>query len=250
MTGSDQVWNTFYNHGIDKLFYLDFAPEHKKRVAYAASFGMSEIDSQYKEETKRLLSKYSVISVRESSAIDLLKSIGINNGVHVLDPTFLLSKEDWKQVVGRYLPQKKEKYLLIYSVEPNFQNVIACARKIADKLDLKVYYAGWGIKKYIGVDKMLGIPDPLSMMGYFINADFVVASSFHGTAFSVNLNKQFISVEPEKFNSRVHSLLESLGLMDRLVKTPMDIDTLEIRGIDYYLVNQKLNFQKEASKEF
>ena len=139
---------------------------------------------------------------------------------------------------------------MIYSVEPNFQNVIACARKIADKLDLKVYYAGWGIKKYIGVDKMLGIPDPLSMMGYFINADFVVASSFHGTAFSVNLNKQFISVEPEKFNSRVHSLLESLGLMDRLVKTPMDIDTLEIRGIDYYLVNQKLNFQKEASKEF
>ena len=92
MTGSDQVWNSTYNQGIDRIFFLDFFPKEAKRVAYAASFGKTELEEWEKDITKTLLSRYSAISVRESSALGILDSIDIHNGVNVLDPTFLLSK--------------------------------------------------------------------------------------------------------------------------------------------------------------
>ena len=79
LTGSDQVWNSIHNRGIDKVFYLAFAPEGKKKCAYAASFGMSEVPQEETEETKNLLQSYNSISVREFSNVDILNKLGILN---------------------------------------------------------------------------------------------------------------------------------------------------------------------------
>ena len=248
MTGSDQVWNSTYNQGIDRVFFLDFLPDGAKRVAYAASFGKTELEEWEKDITKILLSRYSAISVRESSALGILESIDIHNGVNVLDPTFLLSKSDWKERCPQL--ETKDKYLLIYSVEPEKQQIIQIAREIADRLNLKVYMVEWGFKAHAGVDKMICNIDPLKLMSYFLHADYVVASSFHGTAFSVNLNKPFISVAPQRFNTRAQSLLNLVGLGERLVTFESYSLDRALAPIDYTSVNEVLDSERTESMKY
>lgn len=247
MTGSDQVWNSTYNQGIDRVFFLDFLPKDAKRVAYAASFGKIELEEWEKDETEQLLKRYTAISVRESSALNILESINIHNGVHVLDPTLLLNKDEW----SRRCPKlKEEPYLLIYSVEPEKEEIIRIAREIADNLGLKVYMVEWGLKPYLGVDKMICNIDPLKLMAYFLHADYVVASSFHGTAFSVNLNKPFISVSPKRFNTRAQSLLNLVGLKERLVTYESFSLEEALKPVDYAVVNGVLERERIKSMKY
>lgn len=248
MTGSDQVWNSTYNQGIDRVFFLDFLPKDAKRVAYAASFGKTELEEWERETTKTLLNRYSAISVRESSALGILESIDIHNGVNVLDPTFLLNKADWEERCPRL--KMKDKYLLIYSVEPEKQQLIKIAREIADRLNLKIYMVAWGFKPYAGVDKMICDIDPLKLMSYFLHADYVVASSFHGTAFSVNLNKPFISVAPKCFNTRAQSLLNLVGLSERLITFDSYSLDRALATIDYTSVNEILESERTKSMKY
>lgn len=247
MTGSDQVWNSFHNRGIEYTFYLDFVPDKATKIAYAASFGKECLDEWEIPETKRLLEKYRAISVRESSAVKILEKMNIS-GTVVLDPTFLLSKDEWLKRLP--LLRIKEKYLLIYSVEPNKNDLIAYSRLIADKLGLKIYLVEWGLRKYNGVDKMLSLLNPLKLLSYFYNASFVVASSFHGTALSINMNKQFVSIAPSKFNTRVKSLLNLVKLDQRY----FDKDTFQIEmalmPIDYTRVNAILSELRYESRSF
>lgn len=248
MTGSDQVWNSTHNQGIDRVFFLDFLPDEAKRVAYAASFGKTELEEWEKDITKTLLNRYSAISVRESSALKILESIDIHTGVNVLDPTLLLSKADWQKRCPRL--KAKDKYLLIYSVEPEKEQIIRIAREIADNLGLKVYMVEWGLKPYPGVDKMIYNIDPLKLMSYFLNADYVVASSFHGTAFSVNLNKPFISVSPKRFNTRAQSLLGLVGLTERLVTYGSFSLEQALKSVDYTAVNDILERERVKSMNY
>lgn len=248
MTGSDQVWNSTHNQGIDKFFFLDFLPENAKRIAYAASFGKSELDPWEIEETQTLLKRYQTISVREKSGLNILQSLGISNGQHVLDPTLLLDKEEWEK---KCLPLNiKEKYVLIYSVESNKNKLIEYAKSIAKALNLKIYMVEWGVKKHPGVDKMICNISPLTLMSYFIQADYIVASSFHGTAFSINLNKPFISVAPERFNTRVDSLLAATKLEDRLIKDNGFNLTKALEPINYIQVNNRMQEQRKHSYSF
>lgn len=248
MTGSDQVWNSTHNQGIDRVFFLDFLPEEAKRVAYAASFGKTELEEWEKDITKTLLNRYSAISVRESSALGILESIDIHNGVNVLDPTFLLSKAEWEERCPQL--KTKDKYLLIYSVEPEKQQIIHIAREIADNFGLKVYMVEWGFKAYEGVDKMICNIAPLKLMSYFLHADYVVASSFHGTAFSVNLNKPFISVSPKRFNTRAQSLLNLVGLKERLVTYESFSLEEALKPVDYAVVNEVLEGERVKSMDY
>lgn len=246
MTGSDQVWNSTHNRGIDHVFFLDFAPKKSRLVAYAASFGKGELDLIERDETKHLLSAYTAISVRERSGIDILKSLGLN-GEHVLDPTLLLTKDEWLKRIPHV---KDDHYVLIYSVEPNKPELIKIARRIAERRRLKVFLVEWGFKKPSGVDKMISGVSPLELMAYFAHADFVVASSFHGTAFSVNFNKPFVSIVPVRFGDRAKSLLSAVGLEDHFIET-IDFDPdRDLQPIEWALVNEKLDKERERSFDF
>lgn len=249
MTGSDQVWNSFHNQGLDKVFFLDFAPANTKRIAYAASFGKNQLDDWEKEETKALLKRYQAISVRESQGLDILSDLSIQIGKHVLDPTLLLTKAEWLERCGKF--NEKERYLLVYSVEPNIHQLIEYAQDIARRLSLKIFVADWGFKKYPGTDRLISNVSPLQLMNYFLHADFVVASSFHGTAFSVNANVPFITVSPRKFNSRVVSLLRLLHLENRIITEgdQLDLDIID-KTIDYDTVNIILNKERNESLNF
>lgn len=248
LTGSDQVWNSFYNRGIDKSFYLDFAPKMAKRISYAASIGMSAIPAEEVDETTRLLSKYQAITVREISAKKILSDLGVCSEV-VLDPTLLLNKDEWVNIANRFHFDEKEPYLLTYSVEYGNENSIIkhYAQQIAKERGLKLYHITYsGKPKDNYYDKIFCYATPDQFLNLMLNASFIVVSSFHGTAFSINFNKPFITVSPKKFNSRIQSLLRITGLDSRLVTD--NTRSLDSFGnINYDIVNEKLDIERKKS---
>lgn len=251
LTGSDQVWNSEYNGGIDRVHFLDFVPAGKPRVSYAASFGKDKLRPEEVVETGELLRKYSAISVRELSGVEIINDLGISEAQQVLDPTLLLSRDEWAKEFALVKPAE-EPYLLIYSVERSMDQVIySAARKIADAKGLQVVFLSQAAKlsSMNGCDSQRSFSEVIDYLRYFYYADFVVASSFHGTAFSINFNRPFISVLPPKFGARPRSLLNLVGLSDRIVENNLDLDKA-LAPIDFTVVNQVLDREREKSMAF
>lgn len=252
LTGSDQVWNTTHNRGIDKVFYLGFVQGGEKKVAYAASIGMDIIPKEYQEETKRLLQKYSCISVREKSGVRLLEQLGINSTL-VLDPTLLLSKGEWCKLIRRQIHKKP--YVLVYSVESKGKDEIVgkIARKIADLKGydvVEVNYSGYE-KQIPYCDNHFFYSTPHTFLSLMSYASFVVVSSFHGTAFAINFNKPFITVSPDRFSNRVEDLLSMVGLTNRLIQgTGENIENLVNEPMDFYKANSVLEEERKKSFDF
>lgn len=244
LTGSDQVWNSIHNNGVDPVFFFDGISGVKK--AYAASLGTESIPVSEVNRTKGLLEDYSFISVREKMGVEVLEKLGINNSVQVLDPTFLLDQNKWNQFSNIGF-KKTEPYLLVYSVEKDKDaDVLRIARKIAKERHLKIYYISPYIKfnRNIKVDKLFSMAGTDVFLSLFANADYTVVSSFHGTAFSINFNCQFVTVFPERFSTRVKSLLELLNLTDRYIKSENEIPRKEI---DYKKTNALLEIERRKA---
>lgn len=240
-TGSDQVWNSHYS-GVDKAFYLRFVKDNAPRIALAASIGRNELPEDEAAVVKEYLSDYSYITVRESSAVEILDGIGINSE-HILDPTLLIDKKHWISLASERLI--KEKYLVLMLLYNEDNNATEYARKIADEKGLKLVKLSWDLKKPPLVDVLMTHRKPEDFLSLFYNAEYVVTNSFHGLAFSINLNKQFTVVKRNEFNSRIDSLLEFTGLTERMVDYNLDMDIVN-KTIDYDLVNEKL--AKERTK--
>lgn len=252
VTGSDQVWNSVYNEGIDKSFYLDFAPIGCKRIAYSASIGMSDIPINEIEEIKKLLNKYDSITVRETDACRILSKIGFNNVPVVLDPTLLMDKSDWMDISNQFKQIKTEPFILVYSVEGKEQNELIghYAKQISRKYKWKIYEISNNSyrRRLKFADKHFLQVTPEIFLQLMLKAEFVIISSFHGTAFSINFNKQFLTISPNRFNSRVDNILTLCGLKDRLItSSSFDIDTLY--PIDYDKVNKIINKERDFSQK-
>lgn len=244
LVGSDQVWNTVHNFGVDEVFFFG-GVEGVKR-SFAASIG---IDS-FKEEDHALLRSYlkdfSFLSVRESFGQEALLKLGFTDVSHVLDPTLLLTGDEWKAICSSKW-KKTEPFLLVYSVEAGRDNeTLAIAKHIASQKDLKVYVVSPYLKfrSKLDVDKVFSLADTDLFLSLFSQADYAVVSSFHGTAFAINFNCQFVTVSPERFNSRVKSLLQLLNLDERYLHGMGDIPEKEI---DYQKVNSMLNLKRSES---
>lgn len=251
ISGSDQIWNSAYNDGLDKAFFLDFTDCPK--IAYAASVGMNEFPGDELPEVKKLLSGYKAISVRESQTCDYLHQLGFRECVHVLDPSLLLTADEWRKVAGVSAHSQEDPYLLVYSVE-RFNNafIFEQARRIAQARNLRLYVvcSTYPVRaKEFGFDRIFALADVRTFLRLMEGADFVVASSFHGTAFALNFNKDFITITPDRFNIRMESLVREFGVAGRVVTTDfVSIDTLQ--PIDYPSVNQKLTMERERSIQF
>lgn len=246
IVGSDQVWNSELSQGkLDPAYFLDFT-DNKNKIAFSSSIGRTDVSKEDLIEIKNYLENFSNISVREKSAKDLLESSGLKKVENVLDPVFLLEKEDYQKFIK---PVNYEKYLLIYSFERN-ETTQKIANEVAKKLNLKVVEIGIFKSKY-DCDKYehnAGIEEFLSLM---YNAEFVVTSSFHGTAFSILLNKQFISVAPSIRKTRLENITNLLCIGNRLIteKTNYNIEEL-IKPIDYKNINKLVKENSERGRKF
>ncbi len=192
VTGSDQTWNSQYNEGIDRGFFLDFLPDTARRIAFVSSFGKTELDKGEIEETKRLLRRYEKISVREDSAVKIMTDMGLEAPTHLMDPTLMLDKEEWLKIASPRLV--KEPYLILMLLYNEDNHATEYARKIADEKGLKLVKISWEMKKPPLVDQLFTHRSPADFLSLFYYADFVVTNSFHGLAFLLNLEKQFIMV--------------------------------------------------------
>lgn len=245
-TGSDQVWNTGWNEKIDYPFFLDFNTNGKQCFSYAASFGKNKLEDWEKDETKRLLSKYSNLSMREMSGVAIAKDLGFENAINVLDPTLLLDSDDWSKLASdKY---KDKNYIFVYNLNRN-KKIDKYVEKLAKEKKLEIYYVSYALHEFYKKGKMkcnVSVPDFLSLIK---NAKYVVTDSFHATAFSINFNTQFMIVFPEKYSTRVESILKITGLESRIVKDYND-SSLRDNKIDFTEANRVLEEQRLIANDY
>lgn len=243
LVGSDQVWNTDYNKGIDNIFYLDFAKNIKNRVSYASSFGKTKFSIDEKDEIKKKLLSFNHISVRESDAKSFLLELGFNNIQHVLDPTFLLTENEWKRYINKKNIQGK--YILIYALDENIDQIIDKARIIAKERNLKVFMISNNLTRNKKVDKLYCYNKVSDFLGLISNADFIITNSFHGTVFSIIFNKQFITLVKTKYNSRINSILKLVNLENRMVAIDLLVESKQyLEFIDFSECNEIINHER------
>jgi len=244
IAGSDQIWNTMFQNGRDAAFYLDFVPAGKKRVSYAASFATDKIESGYEEFVKSMINRFDHISVREQTGVRLLREMGINRAVQVCDPVFLLDKKAWSEITSSDF---KEKYLLVYDTE-NSTTIKNIARAVAHRLKLKIWSIGSFRLNY--ADRNYYLSGPKEFVSLIKNAGFVISNSFHATAFSLIFEKNMCVVNRgEAINSRMHSLLDSLGISNRLAGADFNVEDLA-ENIDYVKVNELMEKTISSSKQY
>lgn len=252
MVGSDQVWNPFTSSSIEPYF-LTFAPSDKKKIAYASSFGVSTIPASLKERYSKFLHNLNCISVREQSGVSLVKEL-INKDIElVLDPTLLLNKTEWSNVMKQY-PNMPQKYVLIYQLSDS-QPITELALRIGEKYNMKIYRIckrAYANTKNKGIINILDA-GPAEFLSLIYNAAYMVTNSFHGTAFSINFNIPFYSIisSKKKNNSRLESLLNITQLKSRLVKDDINIHSLNISDkIDFTTANTQLNIYRDKSIKY
>lgn len=245
-TGSDQVWNPTWQEGVPGPFLLDFAPDDKKKIAFSASIGIEEMPDQYVKDYKRLLSRYSAISVRESSAVDLLKKMDIDSTL-VLDPTLVAGAGFWNKIASPRII--KEDYIFIYQLGHE-SYLSKYAIKFAQAHNLKIYrLCGDYFNALQGGIPVL-FPTPEEILSYIKYASFVITNSFHATAFSLMFERQFIEVFPKRFSTRIMSILKLVGLEDTVIVKDRNDYSYGTDKYDYARINEILEHKREESIDF
>lgn len=219
ITGSDQVWNSQCNSGVERAYFLDYAPPGKNRISFAASIGRTELDTEEIPETVALLKKYTAISVREQSGVNLLSSLGIQAQL-VLDPTLVLDAAWWRQHAD-YRKCPKSPYLLIYQLNASPQ-MDAYAEKIAKRKGWNIVRIGYHYSDKRKAGRCVFCPTIPEFLGLFDKAACCLTDSFHATAFSLNFGIDFISIRPPRFETRVESILQLTGTQNRLLTSYED----------------------------
>ena len=233
--GSDQVWKAHFTLG-DSAFLLSFIPDSKYRISIASSFASKNVPDNFIERYKKYLGKFNAISVREHNGIDIIKNdLQLNCTPEViLDPTLLLSKEQWMEIVQRSNFKKKKKYILLYMLTYAFEPrpyIFEVIKHLQTQDDYEVI----ALEGYTPKEQALGIemvdktdssiPEFIDL---FANADVVVTSSFHGTAFAVNFGIPLISVVPEgNDDDRQTTLLKTLNLDCCIANSKTELTDIE-----------------------
>lgn len=250
LSGSDQVWNTQNNNPPEdlKAYYLGFAPEDKRRIAYAGSFGKNTFTAAEEAIIKEYIAKYDYISVREDDGLKILQRFGFDNGVHVVDPTLLLRGDEWKKFAS-VKKAPKPGYVFVYNLNRNGL-IKEVAKAVAKEKALRIINFADTFDFIKGAKNKFGNTAE-DFINHIANADYVVTDSFHGTAFSLNLNRQVIVVKAPRYNSRIESILRVAGLLDtRLVGAIEEGLKAASTIIDYNEVNPCIEAERKKSYDY
>lgn len=240
ITGSDQVWNPFLTGGLDDFYFLNKECFEKKiKIAYAVSGESKYINASFVDKVAPLIGKIPHISVRESNLKDVLQ---IPNAKVCIDPTFLLSFDEWKNV-GRERIVDYD-YVFLFEVVPSPLSK-KTAKLLSQKLGIKVIFLNSGfkfLKRNSNLKVAVGPDEFVSLIRY---SKYVVTTSFHGMALSMLLRKQFV-IAPTEHMNRQSSLLKQVGLENRIIRS---VNMLQ--HIDDIKYNDDMFVQLSiASKEF
>lgn len=251
IVGSDQVWRPKMYSRPDEFYayFLGFASDATLKISYAASFGVDhwEInDKNYTNKVKKNISRFSSISTRENSGVDICKDIFSVDAQHVLDPTLLVDKSFFESIIKyeSINPQKKNIVYYKLDITPSFKKMM---KKISfnENKNIENIYFNEGVvcDDYIPVHEWL----------YKIkNSHLVITDSFHCVCLSIIFNVDFICIKnSNRGESRLTSLLSSLNLLDRLIDEDNLVCSVDkLATINYQLVNEQIMTMKKQSSIF
>jgi len=249
-TGSDQVWNPFFEENMP--FFLDFVPKGKKKFAYAASFGNygeERLSSQQVDRIKKYIDQYEYISLREERGLRFLhEQLGFKDAVQLVDPVLAMPPEFWRKFIST--PIIKGDYILLYKLgdESAFESY---AREISKRTGLPLIRfcsQRFGQIRQ-GAEKTFVLPEVSQFINLIDNASFLITDSFHGTAFAMVLNTQAIVYREEYDGERISGFLRSLGQEYRHVRRCDSFDILS-DPTDFDNVNRILAGERKRSDDF
>lgn len=242
LCGSDQLWlpNNLGSH----FYTLEFAPDNKPKIAYATSFGVSQIPDGQKKATAKYLNRFQNLSTREIAGQKIIKELTGKTAQVVCDPTLLFDAEGWKQM----LPEKKvveEPYVFCYFLGTNEEHRTA-ANEFKKKTGLKIVTCPY-LDNFVETDQNFGDiqlfdMDAADFVNLIRHAEYILTDSFHGSVFSILNHKKFMTFNrfnagANSRNSRIDSLCTLLGLSER--RYSGDVMNVE-KDINYNAVEEKL----------
>ena len=245
ITGSDQVWNPNIVGELSDIFTLNFGDDNIKRISYAASIGNAKTVLENSSVYMNKLSIIDKISVREEDAKEALDKV-LNKSVDVvLDPTLLLTQEQWNSYLPKF--EEKNEYILAYVVEPD-EEYIKIVNELSEKENLKVIHFGIKNPGYKNVLKTLYSKGPLDFVNYIKHAKYVICTSFHATVFSIVFHKDFFVIPHRITGGRVTNLLDKLGIENRVVYSLNEFKNIDYRfQSDWEKVEKKLLSERKKS---
>lgn len=245
VSGSDQIWNPsiYPDKTFDPAYLLGFVKEGR-RISYAPSMGSRPFTEDENAKLREALDRFDAVSVRESAGSRLVTTATGKEPVTVLDPTLLLTRDQWAELAVP--PSFDFPYILCYYISDH-SVLDPYAEELAARTGLPILQIGMRRKlKY--ADRVVLDAGTREFLGLFQNASYVLTNSFHGTVFSIQFGKEFYTtVSPKEMehpeNSRVYSLLTRLGCATRVagMEHADDLDT----PVDYETVNARLQRQRE-----
>lgn len=258
IVGSDQVWRPRYSPYLPNYF-LDFARgQNVKRIAYAASFGTDkwEFSDSQTRLCANLAKEFDAVSVREDSGVKLCADyLGIN-AEQVLDPTLLLERSDYIDLLGKDNIKKSDKKALFqYTLDdtPEKTQIAGLVRELLCIEPDSVSQVSINNFSYVGPQRIneCVLPSVQTWIQSFIDADFVVTDSFHGTVFSIIFNKPFIIIpNSNRGQTRFSSLLKLFNLQDRMVKSLETVVDVVEQPINYNEIQYRLDEERRKSLSF
>lgn len=252
LCGSDQLWlpNNLGSH----FYTLEFAPDNKLKIAYATSFGVSQIPERQKKATAKYLNRFQYLSTRELAGQKIIQELTGKKASVVCDPTLLFDAKGWAEL----LPERKiveEPYVFCYFLGTNEEHRIA-ANEFKKRTGLKLVTCPF-LDNFVEKDQQFGDiqifdMDAADFVNIIRHAEYILTDSFHGSVFSILHHKKFMTFNRftagvNSRNSRIDSLCTLLGLSERRFNG--NVTDVE-KDIDYKGVEENLLKLREASLEY
>lgn len=252
--GSDQVWNPDITVDLDDA-YIGNIPNRGKLAAYGASLGGRTFTEAEREKFLRYAAGFSAISLREQTDAARVEQLLGRKVRDVLDPVLLLEGTEWRRLAE---PPDRQDYILIHQTQYH-EGLMRCARALSARLGKRIlslsdpaFLEGTpaGPHAFEGIELRCG-NGPKEFLGYVRDAFCVLTNSFHGAAFSVLLEKPFLTFRHRTRSVRLEDLLRKLELSGHMVKAVEPEEAMDIwEGTDWEAVRARLEAERESSVRF
>lgn len=249
VSGSDQLFNPTLWEYSGPQYFLDYVSKKNNLVSYASSFGNGFVDNRnLRAKMSYWLHRFNAISVREDYGVDISREVFGIYAEKVMDPVFLCDVNEYCKLAESVQKKEKENYMLSFFLDPNEDKrnaILSISRKLGEKyinlLNAVDYERN---AKLLNLDNTKPGIDVEEWLYYYMNSDFVITDSFHGTCFAIIFRKKFISIaNKQRGERRFVSLLQEVGLLDRLIYDISDIDKKPelFNDIDYDSVYERIS---------
>lgn len=250
IVGSDQVWN--YNHnGSDFAYFLDFVDEGNKKISYSSSFGLATIPKNLKDKYIEHLSQIKHLSTRENYGVKIIKELTGRESELVLDPVFLLNKEQWLSLCHNN--QKKEKYIFCYTNRSDqLRDFLKQTKFPVENYKIYKLTRYLTFKDFISPKiKVVYSISPTEFIETIANAELIVSASFHCVAMSIILHVPFVVIltGDQGKDERILNILKITGLESRILDRNITIDDVT-NPIDFVKVETKVQEYRKKSFSF